>query len=136
MLPGSRPPVLAPVLLALALALGLGAAPAAGAPAEYSAAGASSPDRAADQLVVAVNRKRAAAARKVATPAVVTTLLKHRRAGLRYAGREVNPCTGKGARRSCAALLYRGKTIAGYVQATATRRSGSWTITGAEVRLF
>lgn len=72
----------------------------------------------------------------MATPAVVTTLMKHRRAGLRYAGREVNPCTGKGARRTCAALLYRGRTIAGYVQATATRRSGGWTITKTVVTLF
>ena len=136
MLPGSRPPVLALVLLTLALALGAGAAPVAAEPAGYSAAGASSPDRAADQLVVAVNGKRAAAARKVATPGVVSTLMKHRRAGLRYGGREVNPCTGQGTRRSCAALLYRGSTIAGYVQATATRRSGDWTITRAEVRLF
>ena len=138
MLPGSRPAVLVLVLLALGLALGLGAAPSvgAGAPADRYSAAASSPDRAADQLVVAVNRKRAAAARKVATRGVVTTLMKHRRAGLRYGGREVNPCTGRGARRSCAALLYRGTTIAGYVQATATRRGKDWTITRAEVRLF
>ncbi|GAA4669139.1 hypothetical protein [Nocardioides nanhaiensis] len=136
MLPGPRPPVLVLVLVALVLALGLGAAPAgAGAPA-VSAARATSADRAADQLVVAVNRKRVAAAKKVAAPGVVATLMTHRRAGLRFGGREVNPCTGTGTQRSCTALVYRGSALRGYLQATATRAGGGWTITRATVTLF
>lgn len=147
MLPGSRPPtvataparaaaVLVALLLGLALLPALGAGPAGAAPSSSAAARAGSPDVAADRLVAAVNRKQAAAAKRVATAGVVATLMTHRRAGLRFGGREVNPCTGKGRQRSCTALVYRGSALRGYLQSTATKRGSGWTITRATVTLF
>lgn len=145
MLPGSRllPSALARVagvlvtlLLGLALLPALATGSASAAPASAAAARASSPDDAADRLVAAVNRTNAKAAKQVATAGVVATLMTHRRAGLRYGGREVNPCTGKGTRRSCTAIVYRGSTIRGYLQATATKGGSGWKITRATVTLF